>query len=206
MTLPGDLTVPTWRRFLPPNLVPGTGTWEWIALVSTSISSALGVALAVAGTGLTGMGIGLAMHGIGFLNLQVGSSDSEVLVVGVVMMMLGAACLGLAVEGSLRFPGPWTDTDPWKTVTGWLPALLIVLWLVERLEALSASILLGYSPVFDLVPAYLDTVGNRFLYAAPVSLALIWLSLEYGHPRFPLLTHNLPSLLYVPWMVLVTFN
>jgi len=193
-------------RFLSPHRIPGTDTWEWVGLVLASISSVLGVALAVAGTGLAGMGIGLALHGMGFLNLQIGSSDSEALVVGVVMAMLGAAGLGLAVEGSLRFSGPWADTEPWKTVTAWLGATLVVLWLVERLEALSATILSNYSPIFDLVPAYLDTVGNRFLYAAPVAWALIWLALEYGHPRFPSVNQNLPALLYLPWMALVILS
>lgn len=188
---------------LPPILQPGSEVWRWATIGIHSLRMVLGVVLAVIGTGLAGMGIGLALGGFGLLALDLAPPESEVLAVGVAVLMLGAAVIGLATEGGLGPSGRWVESEPWETLLTWVPAILIGLWVTDRLAALAASALARFSELFDLVPAYLHVVGGRGWPAGLIALALAWPALQYGAPRYPWIAANVPSLLYAPWMLLV---
>ncbi len=193
---------------LPAQVRPGTEPWRWAAISARALRVVLGVSLAVAGTGLAGMGIGLTLHGLAILRLDLSQSDAEVLAVGFGVLMIGSALLGLSVEGAFRSPSIRPDAAAWETVAPWLPALLVSLWVVERLESLAARVLLPLSDLLELVPAYLDQVGNRGLLAGLVGIALTWPTLQYAAPRYRLVGANIPALLYACWMavVLVTYQ
>ena len=85
----------------------------------------------------------------------------------------------------------------------WVPALLIALWVAERLESLAARLLPGFSDLFDLVPSYVNEVGNRGLVAGLAGIPLMWLALQFGAPRYRFVGENAPALLYACWMALV---
>ena len=199
---PYDRSHRSLHDLLPPSLQPGSEVWRWARIGVGSLRVVLGAVLAVIGTGLAGMGVGLTLHGFGLLTLDLAPPESEVLGVGVAVLMLGAAVLGLAVEGGLG-PGRTVDAEPWETLLTWVPALLIGLWITGRLEALASSTLIRFSGLFDLVPDYLGVVGSRGWPASLIGLALLWPALEYGAPRYPVIASNIPSLLYAPWIVLV---
>ncbi len=190
-------------ELLPPTLQPGPEVWRWATIGVYSLRMVLGVLLAVIGTGLAGMGIGLALGGFGLLTLDLAPPESEVLAVGVAVLMLGAAVIGLAVEGGLGLSGRRVEAEPWETLLTWTPAILVGIWLTARLADLATSTLARFSELFDLVPAYLDVVGGRAWPAALIALALAWPALQYGAPRYPWIAANVPSLLYAPWIVLV---
>lgn len=190
-------------ELLPSTLRPGPEVWRWTTIGIQSLRMALAVVLAVIGTGLVGMGIGLSLGGIGLLTLDLAPPESEVLVVGVVVLMLGAAVTGLAAEGGLGRAGRRVEAEPWETLLTWVPAILVAGWVTGRLADLAGSNLARFSELFDLVPAYLDVVGGRVWPAGLIALALAWPALQYGAPRYPWIAANLPSLLYAPWMLLV---
>ena len=196
---PGRWQPDSW---LPAAIRPGSETWRWLAIVVRSVRVTLGVALAVAGTGLVGKGIGLSLNGLGLVPLDITQPSSEALAVGVATTMMGGAILGLAVEGAFRSPPLRRDAAPWETLVASLPALVIALWAVERLEGLSARLLPRFSDLFELVPAYLDVVGNRGLIAGLTGLPLIWATLRSTGDRYPVVGANSPALLYACWMAL----
>ena len=190
-------------ELLPSTLQPGPEVWRWTAIGIRSLRMVLGVVLAVIGTGLVGMGIGLSLGGFGLLTLDLAPPESEVLAVGVAVLMLGAATIGLAAEGGLGRAGQRVDAQPWETLLTWVPAILVGSWVTGRLADLAGSTLARFSELFDLVPAYLDVVGGRVWPASLIALTLAWPALQYGAPRYPWIAANLPSLLYAPWMFLV---
>ena len=190
-------------ELLPPTLQPGSEIWRWTTIGIQSLRTVLGVVLAVIGTGLAGMGIGLALGGLGLLTLDLAPPESEVLAVGVAVLMLGAAVIGLAAEGGLGRSGRRAEAEPWETLLTWVPAILVGTWITGWLAGLSASALARFSELFDLVPAYLDVVGGRAWPAGLIALALAWPALQYGAPRYRWIAANVPSLLYAPWMLLV---
>ena len=168
-----------------------------------SLRVVVAISLAVVATGLIGMGVSLTLHGIGALRMNISQPDPEALAVGVGMTMIGSAILGLAVEGGFRSRTQRPDAAPWETTVTWIPALLIALWIVERLEGLATRLLPRFSDLFNLVPYYVDQVGNRGLLAGLAGLPLIWVALEFGAPRYRFIGENSPALLYVCWMALV---
>ena len=190
-------------ELLPPILQPGSEVWRWGIIGMQSLRMALGVVLAVIGTGLAGMGIGLALGGFGLLTLDLAPSESEILAVGVAVLMLGAAVVGMATEWGLGPSGLQVEAEPWETLVTWVPAILIGIWVTGRLAGLATSTLARFSELFDLVPAYLGVVGSRAWPAGLIALALAWPALQYGAPRYPWIAANIPSLLYAPWMLLV---
>ena len=194
-----------WRPelLLPAALRPGTEPWRWVAICVRSVRVVVGVGLAVIGTGLVGMGIALCLHGLGILRLGISQPDVEALAVGLAVAMIGGAILGLAVEGGLRSPSVRPDAAPWEIMVTWVPALLIALWVVERLEGLATRLLPRFSDLFDLVPLYVDQVGNRGLLAGLAGLPLVWVALQFGAPRYRFVGENSPALLYAAWMALV---
>ena len=163
----------------------------------------IGVGLATAATGLVGMGASLTLHGLGALRLHISHPDPEALAVGVAITMIGCAILGLAVEGGFRSPSLHPDAAPWETTVTWIPAMLIALWIVERIEGLATRLLPRFSDLFNLVPSYVDQVGKRGLVAGLAGLPLLWVALEFGAPRYRFIGENSPALLYVCWMALV---
>lgn len=164
---------------------------------------AVGVGGLAAGTGLAGQGIALSLHGIGLISLNLPPPDHEALAAGLAIAMIGSTVIGLASEVAFRSPSLRADAAPWETAASWIPALLIALWIVERLEGFAARLLPRFSELFNLVPAYLDEVGNRGLLAGVAGIALMWLALQFGAPHYPLIGDNSPALLYVCWMALV---
>ena len=166
----------------------------------------IGIGLAVVATGLIGMGVGLTLHGLGVLDLNISQSDAEALAVGVAMAMIGCAILGLAVEGGFRSRSLHPDAVAWESTVTWVPALLITLWIVERLEGLASRLLPRFSDLLNLVPAYVNEVGNQGLAAGLVGLTLVWVALQFGAPRYRSIGENAPSLLYVCWMAMVTIG
>ena len=188
---------------LPPALRPGSEAWRWAAICVRSLRVVVGVSLAVIGTGLVGKGIALCLHGLGILRLDIPQPDAEALAVGLAMVMIGSAILGLAVEGGFRSPTLRPDAAAWEMLVAWVPALLIALWVAERLESLAARLLPGFSDLFDLVPSYVNEVGNRGLVAGLAGIPLMWLALQFGAPRYRFVGENAPALLYACWMALV---
>ena len=188
---------------LPPNLKPGPRVWRSAAIGIYSLRTVLAVVLAVIGTGLVGMGIGLTLGGFGLLTLDLAPPESEVLAVGVAVLMIGAAVTGLAAEGGLGLSGRRAEAEPWETLFGWMLAILLSRWIIGRLADLATSTLTRFSELFDLVPTYLGVVGGRAWPAGLIALALAWPALQYAAPRYPWVDANLLSLLYAPWMVLV---
>ena len=189
--------------WLPPALRSGSESRRWLAISLRSVRVTLGVALAVAATGLVGKGIALGLNGLGLIRLDIAQPASEALAVGLATALIGGTTLGLAVEGGFRSPPVRPDAAPWETLVASLPALLIALWVVERLEGLAARLLPGFSELFELVPAYLDVVGNRGLLAGLTGLPLIWAALRSTGHRYPVVGANAPALLYTCWMALV---
>lgn len=187
-------------EMLPPLLQPGSAFWRWATICVQSLRMVLGVVLAVIGTGLAGMGIGLVLGGFGLLTLDLAPPESEVLAVGVAVLMLGAATIGLAAE----WPSGWrVEAESWETLLTWVPAILVGIWGTARLANLATSTLARFSELFDIVPTYLGVVGGRAWPAGLIALALAWPALRYGAPRYPWIEANLLSLLYAPWMFLV---
>ncbi len=164
----------------------------------------IGIGLAVVATGLVGMGAGLTLHGLGVLHLNISQPDPEALAVGVAMAMIGCTILGLAVEGGFRSRSLHPDAVPWETTVAWIPAMLIALWIIERLEGLATRHLPRFSDLLNLVPAYLDEVGNQGLAAGLVGLTLVWVTIQFGASRYRFIGENAASLLYVCWMAMVT--
>ena len=159
--------------------------------------------MATVATGLVGMGAGLTLHGLGALRMNISQPDPEALAVGVATTMIGCAILGLAVEGGFRSSSLRPDAASWETTVTWIPALLIALWIVERLEGLATRVLPRFSDLFDLVPSYVDQVGKQGLVAGLAGVPLLWVALEFGAPRYPFIGENSPALLYASWMALV---
>ena len=188
---------------LPSTFRPGTESWRWAALCVRSVRVVVAVSLAVIGTGLVGTGIALSLHGLGILRLDISQPESEALAVGVAVAMIGSTILGLAVEGGFRSQSLRPDAAAWETTATWVPAMLIALWVTERLEALAARLLPRFSDLFDLVPSYVDQVGSRGLLAGLAGIPLIWLALQFGAPRYRFVAENAPALLYACWMALV---
>ena len=203
----GDRPQPlTWWRpetFLPDAVRPGSEPWRWAAISVRSLRVVIGISLAVMATGLIGMGTGLTLHGLGVLRMNISQPDPEALAVGVAMATIGCTILGLAVEGGFRSRSLRPDAAPWETAVTWIPAMLIALWIVERLEGLATRLLPPFSDLFNLVPFYVDQVGNRGLLAGLAGLPLLWVALQYGAPRYRFVGENSPALLYVCWMALV---
>lgn len=190
-------------ELLPSTLQPGPRVWRSATIGMHSLRTVLAVVLAVIGTGLVGMGIGLTLGGFGLLTLDLAPPESEVLAVGVAVLMLGAAVTGLAAEGGLGLYGQRAEAEPWETLVGWMLAILVSRWVIGRLADLANSTLTRFSELFDLVPTYLGVVGGRVWPAGLIAVALAWPALRYGAPRYPWIEANLLSLLYAPWMVLV---
>lgn len=193
-------------EMLPATLQPGPRVWRSATIGMHSLRTVLAVVLAVIGTGLVGMGIGLTLGGFGLLALDLVPPDSEVLAVGVAVLMLGAAVTGLAAEGGLGLSGQRAEAEPWETLSSWILAILLSMWVIGRLANLATSTLTRFSELFDLVPTYLGVVGSRAWPATLVALALAWPALRYGAPRYPWIEANLLCLLYAPWMVLVVLE
>ncbi len=168
-----------------------------------SLRDVLGAMFAVIGTGLVGMGIGLILFGLDRVSLDLPSPSHDALAVGTVIVMLGAAALGVATEGGLRSFRSSDAAQPWERAVSWVPALLIGLWVVGWLARLSESLLLRFSDLLVLVPNYLVQVRDRGWVAGLIALAAIWLTLQYGSTRFRWLGDNLAFFLYTPWMGLV---
>ena len=168
-----------------------------------SLRVVLGVGLAVTGTGLAGKGIALCLHGLGILQVDLTSPETETLAVGLAMAMIGSAILGLAAEGAFRSSSIPTDASPWEIAVAWIPALLIALWVVERLESWALRLLPRFSDLFNLVPSYVNEVGDRGLLAGLVGIPLVWLALQFGAPRYRFVGENAPAVLYVCWISLV---
>lgn len=189
--------------FLPAAVRPGSEVWRWAAIFARSLRAVAGVSWLVAGTGLVGKGITLFLHGVGLIHFNLPEPDHEVLAAGLAMAMIGSAIIGLAVEVAFRSPSLRTDAAPWETTVSWAPALLVALWMVERLEGLAARLLPRFSELFNLVPSYLNEVGNRGLLAGLAGIPLIWLALQFGAPRYRSIGDNSPALLYGCWMALV---
>lgn len=182
---------------------PGSEAWRWAAILAKSLRVAVGIAGLATGTGLAGKGIILCLSGIGLINVNLPQADHEALAAGLAIAMIGSATIGLAAEMAFRSPGLRSDAAPWETAVSWIPALLITLWMLERLEGISARLLPRFSELFDLVPAYLDELGNRGLPAGLAGIALIWVALQFGAPRYPPIGYNSPALVYACWMALV---
>lgn len=163
----------------------------------------VGVSLAVIGTGLVGKGITLCLHGIGVLQLDLSQPETEALAVGLAMAMIGGGALGLGVEGAFRSPTLRPDAVAWETAATLVPALLIALWIAERLEGWAIRLLPRFSDLFALVPSYVNEVGNRGLVAGLAGIPLVWLALQFGAPRYRFIGENAPALLYACWMALV---
>ena len=163
----------------------------------------VGVSLAVIGTGLVGKGIALCLHGLGILRLDIPQPEAEALAVGLAVAMIGGAILGLAVESAFRSPSLRPDAAAWEMLVAWVPALLIALWVTERLEGLAVRLLPRFSDLFSLVPSYVNEVGDRGLIAGLAGLPLMWLMLQFGPPRYRFVGENAPALLYACWMALV---
>ena len=193
-------------RVLPVSVRPGSEAWRWAATLARSLRVALGVTGLVGGTGLAGKGIALCLYGIGLSSVNLPQPDHEALAAGLAIAMIGGAIIGLAAETAFRSPSQRPDAAPWETTVTWIPALLIALWIAEQLESLAALLLPPFSELFNLVPAYLNEVGNRGLLAGPAGIALMWLALQFGAPRYPLIGDNSPALLYACWMALVIIN
>ncbi|MDE0168355.1 MAG: hypothetical protein OXS29_02415 [bacterium] len=208
MTADRPKPVAWWRPegILPAAVRPGTEPWRWAAICARSLRVVIGIGLAVVATGLIGMGVGLTLHGLGVLRLNISQSDAEALAVGVAMAMIGCAILGLAVEGGFRSRSLHPDTVAWESTVTWIPALLITLWIVERLEGLATRLLPRFSDLLNLVPAYVNEVGKQGLAAGLVGLTLVWVALQFGAPRYRFIGENAPSLLYVCWMGMVTIG
>lgn len=194
-----------WRpeTILPAALKPGTEPWRWAAICLRSLRVVVGISLATVATGLVGMGAALTLHGLDALRMDISQPDPEALAVGVATTMIGCAILGLAVEGGFRSGSLRPDAASWETTVTWIPALLIALWIVERLEGLATRLLPRFSDLFDLVPSYVDQVGKQGLVAGLAGLPLLWVALEFGAPRYPFIGENSPALLYACWMALV---
>lgn len=208
MTADRPQTVAWWRpeTILPATVRPGTEPWRWAAICVRSLRVVIGISLATVATGLVGMGASLTLHGLGALRLDISQPDPEALAVGVTMTMIGCAILGLAVEGGFRSRSRHPDAASWETTVTWIPALLIALWIVERLEGLATRLLPRFSDLFNLVPSYVDQVGKWGLVAGLAGLPLLWVALEFGAPRYRFIGENSPALLYVCWMALVTIS
>ena len=194
-----------WRplSLLPSAVQPGTEPWRWAAISVRSLRVVIGISLAVVATGLIGMGASLTLHGLGVLRVNISQPHPEALAVGVAMTMIGCAILGLAVESSFRSGSVRPDAAAWETTVTWIPALLIALWIVERLEGLATRLLPRFSDLFNMVPFYVNAVGNQGLTAGFVGLTLVWVTLQFGAPRYPFIGENSPALLYTCWMALV---
>ena len=177
--------------------------WRWAAILARSLRGAVGISWLAAGTGLAGKGIALCLYGIGLISVALPQPDHEALVAGLAITMIGSTLIGLAAEMAFRSPSLRGDAAPWETTVSWIPALLIALWMVEGLEALATRLLPGFSELFQMVPDYLDEVGNRGLLAGPAGIALMWLALQFGAPRYPAIGDNSPAFIYACWMALV---
>lgn len=199
-------SVAWWRlqAVLPAAVRPGTEPWRWAAICARSFRVVTGITLAVVATGLIGMGLGLTLHGLGVLQLNISQPDPEALAVGVATTMIGCAILGLAVEGGFRSRSLRPEAAAWETAVTWIPALLIALWIVERLEGLATRLLPRFSDLFNLVSVYVNEVGNQGLAAGFVGLSLVWVALQFGAPHYRLIGENSPALLYLCWMAMVT--
>ena len=149
------------------------------------------------------MGIALGLHGVGILQLGISQPVEEALAVGLATAMIGSVVMGLAVEGGFRSPSRRPDAAAWETAVAWIPAIPVSLWITEWLESLATRYLSPFSDLFDLVPLYVNEVGNQGIVAGLVGLPLFWVALQYGAPRYQLLGENAPALLYGCWMALV---
>ena len=192
--------------FLPSAVRPGSEAWRWAAILAKSLRVAVGVSGLAAGTGLAGMGIILCLRGIGLISFNLPQAAHEALAAVLAIAMIGSAIIGLAAEAAFRSPSLRSDAAPWETAVSWIPALLIALWMVERLEGIAVRLLPRYSELFNLVPTYLNELGNRGLPAGLAGIALMWLALQFGAPRYPPVGDNSPALLYACWMALVIVN
>ncbi len=188
---------------LPPALRPGSEAWRWAAVCVRSMRVAAEVGLAVMATGLIGTGIALGLDGLGALRLNIPQPESEALAVGLAAAMIGSALLGVAVEGAFRSPTLRPDAAPWEILVSYIPGLAVTLAITELLESWAARLLPRFSDLFELVPSYLDTVGNRGVIAGLAGLALMWPALQYGAPRYRFVGENAPALLYLCWMAAV---
>lgn len=197
-----------WRpeALLPAAVRPGTEPWRWAAICVTSFRVVIGISLAVAATGLIGMGLSLTLHGLGVIHVNIARPDPEALAVGVAITMIGCAILGLAVEGGFRSRSLRSDAAAWETAVTWIPALLIALWIVERLESLATRHLPPFSDLFNLIPVYLNEVGNQGLASGFVGLSLAWVALQFGAQQYRFIGENAPALLYVCWMAMVIIS
>lgn len=188
---------------LPAAVRPGSEAWRWAALLARSVRVALGVGLAVTVTGLAAVGTALVLDGLGFLHLDIPQPESEALAVGLAVMMLGGALLGMAVEGSFRTTSRRPDAAPWETLVTYVPAMALTLGVIELMEGWAARLLPRFSDLFALLTSCLDAVGGSGLTAGAAGLALMWTALQYGAPRYPLLGENAPALLYICWTAAV---
>ncbi len=193
-------------RYLPAEVLPGSESWRRLAIFARSLRVVTGVSLLVIGTGLVGIGVSLCLQGLGLIDPHFPEPAHETLTTGLVITMFGSAFTGLAVETAFRSTSLRADADHWETVVTWVPALLVSLWLMERVEQLAIRLLPPISEVFSLVPSYLNEVGNRGWMAGIVALPLIWLALRFGAPEFPFMGENSPALLYACWMALVILS
>lgn len=194
-----------WRQevWLPSAVRPGTEPWRWAGICVRSLRVAIAIGLAVVATGVVGMGIGAGLHGLGVLRLNIAQPESEALAVGLALTMIGSAILGLSTEAGFRSPSLRTEAAAWETTVTWIPAFLVTLWMVERIESLASRLLPAFSDLFNLVPLYVDHVSTRGLLAGLAGLPLMWLALQYGAPRSRFIGENAPALVYACWMTLV---
>ncbi len=193
-------------RFLPDTVLPGSESWRWLAIFVRSLRGAVGVSLLVMGTGLVGTGVSLCLQGLNLIDSYLPEPAHETLTTGLVIAMIGSALTGLAVETAFRSTSLRREAAPWETVVSWVPALLVSLWFIERVEGIAARLLPPFSEMFVLVPAYLNEVGNRGWVAGLIGLPLMWVAIQYGAPRYPFIGANYPGLLYFCWMTLVIID